>query len=63
MQVNRVLRRIFRPKREKVAGVWRRLHNLYASRNTMRVINSRKIRWVGHVACMAETIKVKLSLC
>jgi len=41
--------------REEVAGDWRRLHsgelrNLYASRNTARVIKSRRMRWVGHAA-------------
>jgi hypothetical protein len=51
---NRVLRRIFGPKREEVAGNWRRLHNeelhnLYASPNIIRVIKSR-IGWVRHVA-------------
>jgi hypothetical protein len=57
---NRVLRRIFGPKREKLAGDWRRQHNeelrnLYASPNIIRVIKSRSIRWVGgHVACMGE---------
>jgi hypothetical protein len=45
---NRVLRRIFGPKREKVAGGWRRLHNeelhnLYAPTNTIRVIKSRNM--------------------
>jgi hypothetical protein len=59
MSENRVLRRIFRPKREKVAGGWRRLHNeelhdLYVSRNIIRVIKSRKMRWSGHVARMGE---------
>jgi hypothetical protein len=47
---NRVLRRIFGPKREEVAGGWRRLrneelHNLYASPNIIRVIKSKRIRW------------------
>jgi hypothetical protein len=51
---NRVLRRIFRPKREEVAGGWRRLHNeelhnLYASKNIIRAIKSRRMRQVGHV--------------
>jgi hypothetical protein len=45
---NRVLRRIFGPKREEVVGGWRRLHNeelhnLYASQNIIRVIKSRSI--------------------
>jgi hypothetical protein len=56
---NRVLRRIFGSKREEVAGGWRRLrngelHNLYASPNVMRVIKSRRMIWVGYVACMGE---------
>jgi hypothetical protein len=54
---NRVLRRIFGPKRDEVTGEWRRLHNeefndLYSSPNIIRVIKSRRMRWVGHVACM-----------
>jgi hypothetical protein len=49
---NMVLRRIFGPNWEKVAGKWRRLHNeelhnLYAPPNIIRVIKSRKVRWVG----------------
>jgi hypothetical protein len=57
--VNRVLRRIFGPKREEVTGEWRRLHNeelndLYSSPNNIRVIKSRKMRWAGHVARMGE---------
>jgi hypothetical protein len=56
---NRVLRRIFGPKREEVAGGWRRLHNeelhnLYASPNIIRVIKSRKMRWVGRVIRMGN---------
>jgi hypothetical protein len=56
---NRVLRRIFGPKREEVEGCWRRLHNeelhnLYASPNTVRVIKSRRIRWVGYVEHVVE---------
>jgi hypothetical protein len=47
---NRVLRRIFGPKREEVPGGWRRLHNrelhnLDASPNVIRVITSKKARW------------------
>jgi hypothetical protein len=56
---NRVLRRIIGPKRDEVTGDWRRLHNkglndLYSSRNIIWVIKSRRMRWVGHVACMRE---------
>jgi hypothetical protein len=55
---NRVLRKIFGPKREE-DGSWRKLHNdelhdLYSSPNIVRVIKSRRIRWAGHVACMGE---------
>jgi hypothetical protein len=49
-----VLRRIFEPKREE-DGSWRKLHSiLYSSPNIVRVIKSRRIRWVGHVARMGE---------
>ena len=56
---NRVLRRIFGPKRDGVTGEWRKLHNeelndLYSSPNIVRVIKSRRMRWAGHVACMKE---------
>jgi len=56
---NRVLRRIFGPRRDEVTEEWRKLHNeelndLYSSPNIVRVIKSRKIRWVGHVARMGE---------
>ena len=52
---NRVLRRIFGPKGDKVTREWRRLHNeelndLYSLSNTVRVIKSRRMRWVEHVA-------------
>jgi hypothetical protein len=55
---NRVLRRIFGPEREE-NGSWRKLHNdelhsLYSSPNIVRVIKSRRMRWVGHVARMGE---------
>jgi hypothetical protein len=56
---NRVLRNIFGPKRDEATGDWRRLHNeerndLYSSPNIIRVIRSRRMRWVGQVAGMAE---------
>jgi hypothetical protein len=56
---NRVLRRIFGPKRDEATGEWRRIHNeepndLYSSPNIIRVIKSRRMRWAGHVACMGE---------
>jgi len=56
---NKVLRRIFGPRRDEVTGDWRRLHNeelddLYRSPNILRVIKSRRMRWAGHVARMGE---------
>jgi hypothetical protein len=55
---NRVLRRIFGPKR-KEDGSWRELHNdelhsLYSSLKIVRVIKSKRMRWAGHVARMRE---------
>jgi hypothetical protein len=55
---NRVLRKIFEPKREE-SGSWRKLHNdelhnLYSSPNIVRVIKSRRMRWAEHVARMGE---------
>ena len=56
---NRVLRRIFGLKRDKVTGEWGKLHNeelndLYSSPNIFRVIKSRRIRWAWNVARMGE---------
>jgi hypothetical protein len=56
---NTVLRRIFGPKRDEATGEWRRLHNeelndLYSSPTIIRVIKSRIMRWVEHVARMRE---------
>ena len=56
---NRVLRRIFGPKRAEVTGEWRKLHeeelnDLYCSQYIVRMIKSRRIRWAGHVARMEE---------
>ena len=56
---NRVLRRIFGPRRVEATGEWRRLHNeelndWYCSPNIVRVIKSRRMRWAGHVARMGE---------
>jgi hypothetical protein len=58
---NRVLRRIFGPKRDEVTGEWRKLHNeefndLYSSPNIIRVIKSRRTRWVGQVSRIGERI-------
>jgi hypothetical protein len=47
---NRVLRRIFGLKRDGVTGGWRKLHDLYSSPSIIRIIKSRRMRWVGHVA-------------
>jgi hypothetical protein len=56
---NRVLRRIFGPKRDGVMGGWRKLHNeelhnLYSLPSIIRIIKSRRMRWEGHVARMGE---------
>jgi len=57
---NRMLRRVFGPKRDEVTGEWRKLHNeeindLYSLPNIVRVIKSRRMRWAGQVACMGES--------
>ena len=56
---NRVLRRIFEPKRDEETGEWRKLHNeeindLYCLPITVRVIKSRRMRWAEHVARLGE---------
>jgi hypothetical protein len=56
---NRVLRRIFGPKREEVTGDWRKmhneeLHNLYSLPNIIRIIKSKGMRWAEHVARIRE---------
>jgi hypothetical protein len=54
---NRVLRRIFEPKKDDVTGGWRtlhneELHNLYSSPSIIRMIKPRRVGWAGHVARM-----------
>jgi hypothetical protein len=54
---NRVLRRIFGPKRDEVTRERRKLHNeelrdFYSSPSIIRTLKSRRMRWAGHVACM-----------
>jgi hypothetical protein len=56
---NRVLRRIFGPKRDEVTGEWRmlqsgELHNFYSSPDIIRQIRPRRMKWAGHVARMGE---------
>jgi hypothetical protein len=56
---NRVLRRIFGQKRNEMTRGWRKLHNeellnLYPSPSIIRMIKSRRVRWIGHVARMRE---------
>jgi hypothetical protein len=56
---NMVLRGVFGPKRDEATGEWRKLHyqqlnDLYSLPNIVRVVNSRRMRWAGHVARMGE---------
>jgi len=56
---NRLVRRVFGPMWEKVAGIWRRLHNdelhnLFATLNIIRVINSSRMITFGHITHMTE---------
>jgi hypothetical protein len=60
---NRVLRRLFGPKRDEMTGEWKKLHNeelhnLYSSPDIIRQVKSRRMRWAGHVARMGEEGKV-----
>jgi hypothetical protein len=60
---NKVLRRIFGPKRDEVTGEWRKLHNedlhnLYSSPDIIRQVKSKRMRWAGHVARMGEERKM-----
>jgi hypothetical protein len=60
---NRVLRRIFVPKRDEVTEEWRKLHNeelhnLFSSPDIIMQVKSRRMRWAGHVARMGEERKV-----
>jgi hypothetical protein len=56
---NRMLRRVFGPKRDEVTGEWRKLHNeelndLYSLPNIVPVVKSRRMRLAGHVVRMGE---------
>jgi hypothetical protein len=56
---NRVLRRIFGPKKDKVMGGWRKLHNeelhdSYSLSSIIRITKSRRMKWAGHIARMKE---------
>ena len=56
---NRVLRRLFGPKRDEVTGEWRKLHNeelrdLNSLPNILWVVKSRRIKWAGHLARMGS---------
>jgi hypothetical protein len=60
---NKVVRKIFGPKRDEATGGYRKLHNqelreLYSSPSIIGVIKSRRMRWAGHVARMGENRNV-----
>jgi hypothetical protein len=60
---NRVLRRIFGPKRDEVSGEWTKLHseelhNLFSSPDIIRQVKSRRMRWAGHLARVGQERKV-----
>ena len=57
---NEGLRKIFGAKKDEITGAWRKLHNaelhaLYSSRNIIRSLKSRRLRWAGHVARMEQS--------
>jgi hypothetical protein len=59
---NRVLRKIFGPKRDEVTGEWRKLHNeechdLCSSPSIIRIMKARRMRWAGNIARMREKRK------
>jgi hypothetical protein len=59
---NRVLRRIFGPKRNEIIGDWRKLHNeelhnFHWPPNKITIIKSRRMRWPRHVACMEAFVE------
>jgi hypothetical protein len=60
---NRMLRRIFGPRRDEITREWKKLHieelnDLHSSPNIVRVIKSRRFRWTGHVAHMSDRRRV-----
>jgi hypothetical protein len=60
---NRVLRRIFGPRMDRITGRWRKLqneelHNVYSWPSIIRIIKSRRMKWAGHVARMGEKSNV-----
>jgi hypothetical protein len=57
--INKVLRKIFEPKKDEVTGEWRKLHSeelheLYSSPSIIRIIKSRSMRWAGYVARIGQ---------
>jgi hypothetical protein len=65
---NRVLRRIFGPKRDEVTGEWRKLYNeelndLYSSPSIIRITKSRMMKWAGHVPRMERRGTLIVYLC
>ena len=56
---NKVLRKIFGPKRDDQTGEWKRLyngelHDLYGKPDIIRIVKSRRLRWAGHVTRMGN---------